>query len=314
MRQKMTGYSIFGDSISTFRGTIPPENRWFYDAGDANGTGVCDPAETWWGRAIARNGGELVANASFSGAMVEGWGFPAGCSIARAKQIVGEDGTFPDVVLVYMGINDYGWGSAKAQAAGCSVASPANYDANGHPLQKPVDIDCEGSKSGAKVAGCPQDLADVDPSGMAHDDAIDNFQQAYEQLLSNIKEVAPDAEIHCLTLSPGRIVGKPGRFNYSLRGIELDAYNEAIKRACIKKGAICADVRAFGLDYSSIDGTHPDLVGMRQLADMYLASTGDEHALDDYESDMRSNHDASHEETDREKLIEDSRWGCYFVE
>lgn len=310
----MTGYSVFGDSISTFRGCIPLKNRWFYDADDVNSTGVCDPAQTWWGRAISHNGGHLVSNASFSGAMIDGPGFPAGSSMMRAKQIVGEDGTLPDVVLVYMGINDYGWGSPEAQAAGGSVASPDNYDANGHPLQKPVDIDCEEVAKEAITGETLRDLKNADPSGMAPEGALDRFQKAYETMLTNIKAVAPNAEIHCLALSPGRILGRPGRFNYALRGIDLDEYNRAIKQACVNQGAICADVRAFGLDYSSIDGTHPDLVGMRQLADMYLASMGDEHALDNYESDMESVRNASHEDADREKLIENSRWSCYLVE
>lgn len=26
-------YSVLGDSISTFKGVVPPENRWYYDAG-----------------------------------------------------------------------------------------------------------------------------------------------------------------------------------------------------------------------------------------------------------------------------------------
>lgn len=310
----MTRYSVFGDSISTFRGCIPPENRWFYDSEDINGTGVCDPAQTWWGRVISHNGGCLVSNASFSGAMVDGLGFPAGSSIMRAKQVIGEDGTLPNVVLVYMGINDYGWGSHEAQAAGESVASPTNYDFDGHPLQKPADIDCEEVATKAITAEAFRDFKDVDPSGMAPEGALVRFQKAYETMLANLKVVAPDAEIHCLTLSPGRILGKPGRFNYALRGIELDEYNRVIKQACANQGAACADVRKFGLDYSSIDGTHPDLIGMRQLADMYLASIGDLYALDNYESDMKSVRDASHEDADRKKLIERSRWSCYFVD
>ena len=308
----MAGYSIFGDSISTFRGMIPKENRWFYDACDTNGCGVTDPSETWWGRVIDRQGGKLVANASFSGAMVDGWGFPAGRSMMRARQVVGADGAVPDIVIVYMGINDYGWGSPEAQAAGKSVASAANYDIEGRPLLKPVDIDGSESSFEAELIVSSDAYEGVDPAGPAPDDAVERFRTAYEEMISNIKMVAPKAEVHCMTLSPARIVGVDGRFCYSLRGIELDDYNDAIERACKAQGARCADVRAFGLDYSSIDGTHPDLVGMRQLADMYMASMGDSHALDDYEDGMESTHiyDVHQIEADRGKLVSASKWSC----
>lgn len=311
----MTGYSIFGDSISTFRGLVPEKNRWFYDDADTNGTGVTDPAETWWGRVIDRSGGKLVANASFSGAMIQGWGFPAGCSKARARQIVGKDGELPDVVLVYMGINDYGWAIPEAQASGGSVASPANYDECGRALNKPMDIDGPSAEDGAVPQISEDTYINVDPLAMAPSNAIERFQESYEQMIQNIKEVAPKAEVHCLTLSPARIIGRPGHFCYSFRGIELDEYNDAIKRACENQGAICADVRAFELDYSSIDGTHPDLVGMRQLADMYLASMGDESALDDYEPDMESVPPEGIDiKADREALINESGWSCCVID
>lgn len=311
----MKKYSVFGDSISTFRGVIPSKNRWFYDADDTYGTGVCDPDETWWGRAIRRNGGKLVANASFSGSMVEGWGFPAGCSKERAAQIIGEDGSVPDIVLVYIGINDFGWGSPEAQAAGGSVASPANYDICGLPINKPSDIDGVSADILA-VSSIPSvKYENASPTAMAPENAVDRFQMAYTNMLENIRSVAPNAEIHCLTLSPARIVGKRGHFCHSLRGHTLDEYNKAIKRACENTGAICADIRAFNLDYSSIDGTHPDLVGMRQIASMYLASMGVKDALDDYESDMASASPIEElAEDDRRKLISDSGWSCLVID
>lgn len=320
------GYSIFGDSISTFRGIIPSINRWFYDADDVNGTGVNDPAQTWWGRVINREGGRLVSNASFSGAMVQGAGFPAGSSKARCIQVIGENGEQPDIVLVYMGINDYGWGTPETQKAGGSVSSPANYDHDHHPIDKPFDIDCEASsdlKSCATTAAADKTIdssvvdkaidssaADRERGRADCDDFVTLFQQAYEKMLSNIRDVVPKAEIRCLTLSPARIIGKPGRFCYALRGVELDSYNDAIKRACTNIGAVCVDIRSLGLDYSSIDGTHPDLIGMRQLADMYFAALGDDHILDDYEEGMES----SIEDIDdglREKLVNDDSWSCY---
>lgn len=47
---------------------------------------------------------------SFSGSVVEGFGFPAGDSPERIAALRGASGELPDTVLIYMGINDYGWG------------------------------------------------------------------------------------------------------------------------------------------------------------------------------------------------------------
>lgn len=49
-------------------------------------------------------------NSSFSGSVVEGFGFPAGDSPERIAALRGASDELPDTVLIYMGINDYGGG------------------------------------------------------------------------------------------------------------------------------------------------------------------------------------------------------------
>lgn len=284
----MKKYSVLGDSISTFRGIIPLENRWLYDEEDSYGTGVASVDETWWAKVIADEGGQLLANASFSGSMVEGWGFPAGSSFERARQLLGADGQRPDVVLVYMGINDYGWGSAKAQAAGGSFATPANFDHEMRSIKKCPDIDAPSGFPDADPQVPSHIYADSLPGELAPKDATAHFKDAYLKMLQNIRCVAPDAEIRCITLSPARIKGRDTAFCYALRGVDLDEYNDKIREAAAEMGASPVDVRALGLDYWSKDGTHPTAEGMLQLAALVRAASGDENALDDYPSGMES--------------------------
>ena len=57
--------------------------------------------------------GAGFANASFSGSMVEGDGFPAACSARRIGQVAGPAGESPDEILVFVGTNDYGWEGSR---------------------------------------------------------------------------------------------------------------------------------------------------------------------------------------------------------
>lgn len=240
-------YSVLGDSISTFEGVVPAENRCYYDAADTNGTGVASQDETWWSRVIDAEDGELLANASFSGSMVQGDGFPAGRHPSRANQLLGDDGRAPDAVLVFIGINDYGWGSPEAQVVGGSEAAPKCVD--------------------------PAAFPDVNPSGPAPADAVQRFERAYSEMLDNVREAAPEAEVWCVTLLPGRMARHAkGAFCYRLRGIDIDDYNEAICNAAENAGALVADVAELGFDYDAADGTHPTKEGMVQFAALVEAA------------------------------------------
>ncbi len=279
-------HSVFGDSISTFDGVIPDENRWYYDGADTNGTGVARPADTWWMRSIEHDGGELLANASFSGSMVQGAGFPAGRSFERARQVLGPNGEAPDGVWVFIGINDYGWGSPEAQVVGGSEAAPACARA--------------------------EDFSGVDPAGPAGTDAAARFEGAYREMLGNIRLVAPDADVRCLTLLPGRELGRDeSAFCWSLRGVLLDDYNDAIRWAAREAGASVVDVCALGYDYDAVDGTHPDTEGMRQIAALVAATRGDASAMEGYPKRLASTRACEHPgRLCRKADITSNRWSC----
>ena len=271
------GFSIMGDSISTLGGFIPSRWRCHYE-GEVSIPGVDRKQATWWGQVIQHFGGHLVANSSFSGSTVEGFGFPAGCSAARAEGLIGIEGEKPQIVLVFMGINDYGWGSARNQVMGNSASRSAN----------------------------PQDLGGQEPVLLTVDNAaIQRFKSAYATMLGNIRTVAPNAQIWCLTLAPAftgstedgsaiasaahatdatgatdeaascsatpQVPASSPLFIYRVRGIDLDEYNEAIRVCAQEAGAHVADVRAFGVDYESVDNTHPSALGMKQIASMVCA-------------------------------------------
>lgn len=158
------------------------------------------------------------------------------------------DGVAPDEVLVFMGVNDYGWGGAAAQAAGRGNAVPACLD-----------------------------LADVEPQmpGLADADAAERFGAAYERMLARVRRAYPQTTVRCCTLCPGRVADcDRSTFAYNLRGVPIERYNDAIRAAAARTGCAVADVAALGFDYEAVDGTHPTARGMRQLAALVLHAMG----------------------------------------
>lgn len=107
-------FSILGDSISTLEGFHPRGNKVYYTGENAGQTGVRNPEDTWWGQVIRFFGGELLVNDSWSGCRVTRYPdwrdqYPSAVSDQRTGNLhLGE--ILPDVILVYLGINDWGNG------------------------------------------------------------------------------------------------------------------------------------------------------------------------------------------------------------
>ena len=106
-------FSVLGDSISTLAGYNPPDCAVFYEYFEMRETGVYDFSDTWWGRVINSLGGRLLVNHSVSGSTVaklDIYDLPSyGCSEERANALKNEKSA-PDVIMIYMGINDWGFG------------------------------------------------------------------------------------------------------------------------------------------------------------------------------------------------------------
>lgn len=104
-------FSILGDSISTLAGYHPSGYPVFYCGENCINTGVNEMYDTWWGKVIGFYGGELLVNNAWSGSCVTKLPdhddlFPSGCSDERTSCLHNDKGK-PDVIIVYLGTNDW---------------------------------------------------------------------------------------------------------------------------------------------------------------------------------------------------------------
>lgn len=92
--------SILGDSISTYAGYIPSGNANYYTGSNC---GVSSVNDTWWMKLMNALGMTLKLNNSWSGAYVSTANGSTSAGVTRASNL----GTNPDVIIFYMGINDF---------------------------------------------------------------------------------------------------------------------------------------------------------------------------------------------------------------
>ena len=97
--------SILGDSVSTYRGisnSTPATyiNPYFY-------RDPFPPERTYWMRVIQSLGMKLCVNNSWSGGNLSGREDPT-AGVNRVLALSDEQGNAPDVILLFMGINDLG--------------------------------------------------------------------------------------------------------------------------------------------------------------------------------------------------------------
>ncbi len=106
-------FSVLGDSISTFEGYSHPKEAAYYDRTHKIQSGVLTVLQTWWGQTIQCLGGELLVNNSISGSTVcrtPLHEIPSyGCSDWRTSSLH-EGEILPNVIVVFLGINDWGSG------------------------------------------------------------------------------------------------------------------------------------------------------------------------------------------------------------
>ena len=105
-------FSVLGDSISTLAGYNPPQCAVYYDWEHKRMADIFAPEDTWWGKVIDALQGKLLVNNSYSGSTVSkhpSYEVPSyGCSDARTADLGA--GISPDVVMIFMGFNDWGSG------------------------------------------------------------------------------------------------------------------------------------------------------------------------------------------------------------
>lgn len=101
--------SILGDSISTYSGFIPDGYAVYYDQEMQKQNGLTSVYDTWWAKVNQAFDAFLCVNNSYSGSEVSGWDFPAGCCRERIMHLRTSEYS-PDLILIYMGFNDFGYG------------------------------------------------------------------------------------------------------------------------------------------------------------------------------------------------------------
>lgn len=106
-------FSILGDSLSTLEGYSLPEHAAYYGTAYCPEPGILVPSDTWWGQVIEALGGRLLVNHAIAGSTVcrhPRYEVPSyGCSAERTSALH-RDGQMPDIILVFMGYNDWGMG------------------------------------------------------------------------------------------------------------------------------------------------------------------------------------------------------------
>lgn len=119
-------FSFLGDSITTFYRYSVPNEAAFYDSDKSVACKIFDASDTWWGAVLERLGAKLLVNDSFLGTtvcyspeyLVESYG----CSDKRTSSL-SKNGVTPDVIVVFMGINDWGAGFAVKERGNQTVKS-----------------------------------------------------------------------------------------------------------------------------------------------------------------------------------------------
>lgn len=113
IKHKQKNISILGDSISTLFGYSKPSEGVFYAAERRYETGVYYLPDTWWGQVTNAVGGRLLVNDSFAGSTVcfdmhnEIASYACGDNRTSA---LGDREEVPDVIMIFMGMNDRGVG------------------------------------------------------------------------------------------------------------------------------------------------------------------------------------------------------------
>ena len=216
-------FSVLGDSISTLERYSIPEHAAFYTHSNCLETGIFIPSDTWWGQVIDALGGQLMVNDSFSGSTVcfhpqykiQSYG----CSKKRTSNL-GKYGCSPDVIMIFMGINDWG--------KGIPISSKKENDAY-----------------------C--------------------FLSSYRKMLEQLKQNYPSAELWCLTLPVSTCSAyKNFQYPYCYGGIHIEKYCEAIRICAEQAGARLIDIYNPDEPYDTVDGFHPNEIGMQSLSQNIL--------------------------------------------
>ncbi len=240
--------SIIGDSISTYSGIS--------DDGSVNATltggavyytpgrwGIFRQ-DTWWQQAIDALGMELLVNNSWSGSCVlHTRSNTVGAYVERCVQLHNNQGEEPDIIVVFMGTNDFSYYQSTLRTADIDYAALITDNADGTFTYATPTTTCE----------------------------------AYAVMLHKMTVRYPDAEIYCMTMTarrdPDKVdsyadVGQPTAFNAELAKIisHFDCTAVDLENCGIDKDADIFD------QYMGDGRVHPNAAGMDMITKALLGT------------------------------------------
>ncbi len=240
--------SFLGDSITTFdtynnninANTTIADNRVFYDGSTASGkVDISNPYKTWWMKTITKLGLGLVVNNSSSGSKVfepsgsrtdYGWG-------TRATNLHSNIGTDPDIIAVYLGINDVNNGNTLGEYS--------------ESLYGTIITD---NGDGTYTYSTPT-----------------TFAEAYIIMMHKIITRYPNADVYCMTLPPnGRELSNESnltKYNNIIRQVATH-YGLTITDLYNDSGVTYENYS----DYLHSDNLHPKETGMAAISDTFIRS------------------------------------------
>ena len=249
--------SILGDSISTFLdvsngaaadtgNSTVRDGVLYYDAQKIRDLGV-DLEDTWWQRTIDTIGATLLVNNSWSGSYIKDTSTntrpTAGAYLTRATELHDDTGANagqePDIILVYMGTNDYY--KYYANVGDVSALDPASL------------------------------AAQIDNPSYAPS----SLMEAYALMLLRMQAAYEDAEIYCLNVLESSLSDTASLtvFNGMLRSV-AQALDVIYVDICENSGIRAGDTYETFVPSDDGDGTknslHPNAQGMERIADCVI--------------------------------------------
>lgn len=264
--------SILGDSISTFSG-VPNVLNYVYP-----NISVKTQTDTWWQQVIDTLGMELLVNNASGGSRALSDEYFNGTGIRNGNHAAYRDRCInlhngskkPDVILVFMGTNDFSYhvdpDCAKCQAlltcAECSGRADKNVN---------VCTACRAA-SGVYSSFCDQPLGTAAGVDLSNAENPTSTCEAYAIMLHKMKQAYPDAEIYCMSLlprmdpydankaKPYHDHGQPTAFNAELKKVAENAGATFVNLEACVDNALATWSTYFG------DSVHPNAAGMDMIS------------------------------------------------
>ena len=135
-RKQKKKVSILGDSVSTFEGCNPQGYSVFYIGYYMESNELTHPDQTWWSRVVRWLDAEVLMNDAYSGSRASGGVFPSASCEERLCNLRVSDVT-PDIIIVYIGFNDFGYGVPLRRKHRLQKPDLSNFeDAYAHLLHR----------------------------------------------------------------------------------------------------------------------------------------------------------------------------------